>query len=387
MKTPTNPPSSNVPPPPSNFAVRISKLPAYALFGLLGVGLISCGALLLSGKVEMLPPNLTPDDVMHGDVTHKIAKQLSKAWLPEQAADLERAASWLLLNDTGTRVRVGCPDWLFLTDELKINRHAQDNANIKARAVIDLQQQLHQQGITLLVAIVPDKSRIAADQLCAVDRPATLSKRVVSWSSSLQQAGVSVLNLAPALQSLGASAYLRTDTHWSEAGANAAAQAIAAQVKAMDIEATPRKTFEAHAQAAALRPGDLVRLAGIDWLSLHLQPKPESVAATQFIEKQDAAAEGADDLDDLFGDDNLPNVALIGTSFSRNSNFAGFLQKALGAPVGNFSKDGGEFSGGANQYFSNPAFTQTPPKLVIWEIPERDLQTPYVLIIMKTQAD
>jgi len=79
----------------------------------------------------------------------------------------------------------------------------------------------------------------------------------------------------------------------------------------------------------------------------------------------------------LFGDAGLPNVALIGTSFSRNSNFVGFLQKALNAPVGNFSKDGGEFSGAAKAYFDSPAFKQTPPKLLIWEIPERDLQTPY----------
>ncbi|RML36672.1 hypothetical protein ALQ93_04821 [Pseudomonas syringae pv. pisi] len=31
----------------------------------------------------------------------------------------------------------------------------------------------------------------------------------------------------------------------------------------------------------------------------------------------------------------------------------------------------------ANLYFDNPAFRQTPPKLLIWEIPERDLQTIY----------
>ena len=102
---------------------------------------------------------------------------------------------------------------------------------------------------------------------------------------------------------------------------------------------------------------------------------------TRISEKAGAAQADADNLDDLFGDANLPNVALIGTSFSRNSNFAGFLQQALGAPIGDFSKDGGEFSGGANGYFNNPAFTQTPPELVIWEIPERDLQTPYSEVI------
>ena len=84
-----------------------------------------------------------------------------------------------------------------------------------------------------------------------------------------------------------------------------------------------------------------------------------------------------DDLDDLFGDSALPNVALIGTSFSHNSGFAGYLQLALGAPVGNFAKEGGEFSGAAKAYFASPAFLETPPKLLIWEIPERDLQTAF----------
>ena len=70
-------------------------------------------------------------------------------------------------------------------------------------------------------------------------------------------------------------------------------------------------------------------------------------------------------------------VALIGTSFSRNSNFVPFLEQALGASLGNFAKDGGEFSGAAKDYFASPAFRETPPQLLIWEIPERDLQSPY----------
>lgn len=379
MKTPTNS-STNMPSPPSDLSVRLSKSAGHILIGLLAIGLISCGVLLFSGKVEIVPPNLTHDAALHGEVTHKIAKQLSKAWLPEQAANLERGASWLLFHDTGPRVRSGCPGWLFLTDELKVNRHAQTNADTKARAVIDIQQRLNKQGIQLLVAVVPDKSRIAAGQLCGLARPAELAPRAEQWIAALHDAGVNVVNLAPALAPLGASAYLRTDTHWSETGAKAATQVIAQQVHAMNIGATPQKKFDAHVDAAALRPGDLVRLAGIDWLPLSLQPKPETVAATQVSERQESVQGSNDNLDDLFGDSHLPNVALIGTSFSRNSNFVGFLQMALGAPVGSFAKDGGEFSGSANQYFSNPAFKQTPPKLLIWEIPERDLQTPYEAI-------
>ncbi|MHC8289666.1 alginate O-acetyltransferase AlgX-related protein [Pseudomonas sp. XS1P51] len=372
---------SHVPAQSSELTAPISKVSGVVFVAFLVIGFASCVWLLLSGKVEMLPPKLTIDDVLHGDVTHKIAKQLSKAALPEQAANLERGASWWLLHDTGPRVRSGCPGWLFLTDELRINRHAQANADTKAGVVRDLQQRLAKRGIKLLVAVVPDKSRIAQAQLCDLRRPAQLQDRAVAWVEGLNKAGVAAVDLAPSLQPLGADAYLRTDTHWSETGAAAAAKTVATAVQHIGISATPHKEFEAKVQDPARRPGDLVRLAGLEWLPVTWQPAPETVAATQISEKAVEAQSGGDNLDDLFGDDNLPNVALIGTSFSRNSNFAGFLQQALGAPIGNFAKDGGEFSGGANGYFNNPAFKQTPPKLIIWEIPERDLQTPYSEVI------
>jgi alginate O-acetyltransferase complex protein AlgJ len=361
--------------------LRAGQAAGCTLLGLLVSGLISCAMLLFSSQVEILPPHLDKNAVLHGEVTRKIAKQLAGAWLPEQAANLERATSWLVFHDTGPRVRQGCPDWLFLNDEFQINRHAHINADTKAKAVIDIHQRLSRQGIRLLVVLVPDKSRIATAQLCGLDRPAELAPRALDWIMSLHQAGVPALDLTPVLQALGASAYLRTDTHWNETGAGAAAKAIASQVRVMGIQAVPQKTFDVHVDMAALRPGDLVHLAGLDWLPLRWQPKPELVAATRVIEHQAADHGNSDSLDDLLNDASLPNIALIGTSFSRNSNFLGFLELALGAQIGSFAKDGGAFSGSANAYFSNPAFKQTPPKLVIWEIPERDIQTPYESII------
>ncbi|KPG98990.1 cell division protein FtsQ [Pseudomonas sp. RIT-PI-q] len=373
--------SSPAPAQPSELTARISKVSGVVFVAFLAIGFASCAWLLLSGNVEMLPPKLTRQAALEGDVTHKIAKQLSKAAVPELAADLERGASWLVLHDTGPRVRSGCPGWLFLTNEMRINRFAQANAETKSWVVRDIQQRLAKRGITLLVAVVPDKSRIASAQLCDLRRPAQLQDRVVTWVDGLNKAGVAAMDLAPTLQPLGADAYLRTDTHWSEIGSAAAAKAVARQVQAMGISATPQKNFEVKVQDPARRPGDLVRLAGLEWLPVAWQPTPETVATSRISEKAAEAQSGGDNLDDLFGDDNLPNVALIGTSFSRNSNFLGFLQQALGAPIGNFAKDGGEFSGGANGYFNNPAFMQTPPKLIVWEIPERDLQTPYGEVI------
>ncbi|KAF1027460.1 MAG: putative alginate O-acetylase AlgJ [Pseudomonas sp.] len=367
-------PATPAPTPPSELAVRTSPLAGWVLVPFLAAGLLSCAWLMIKGPVSFVPPKVDSDRLLHGDITHRFAKELAKAPMAIQAANLERGASWLVLHDTGPRVRQGCPGWLFLADELTINRHAQDNARTKAQAVIDIQKQLAQKGIELQVAVVPDKTRIAAAERCGLYRPAVLDGRIVQWTAQLQGAGVQVLDLTGTLQPLGPQAFLRTDTHWSETGSQAGAQALAQRIVQRGIQATPVQAFDITQAPLANRPGDLVRLAGLDWLPQHLQPVGEQVAASSAHENGPAASS---DPNDLFGDAGLPNVALIGTSFSRNSNFVGFLQTALKAPIGNFSKDGGEFSGAAKAYFDSQAFKQTPPKLLIWEIPERDLQTPY----------
>ncbi|MNM61798.1 Alginate biosynthesis protein AlgX precursor [compost metagenome] len=361
-------------PPPSPLALRTSALAGY-LFVLFLVGaLLSC-AWLLRKPIAWLAPDLDRDALLHGELTHHLAKQLPEAPLPQHAADLERGSRWLLMADLGPRVREGCPGWLFLTDELHVQPQAEHNARAKAQAVIRLRQALAQRGIQLLVAIVPDKSRVASTALCHLYRPASLASRVAQWRGLLEAGGVPALDLSERLTVLGKRAYLRTDSHWSEAGAQAAATFVAQAIAALEVVPSPRQAFELAQAPAAPRPGDLVRLAGIDWLPLALQPPVEQVVVSQ-VQALDLQPSD-DDLDDLFGDSALPNVALIGTSFSHNSGFAGYLQLALGAPVGNFAKEGGEFSGAAKAYFASPAFLETPPKLLIWEIPERDLQTAF----------
>ena len=370
----------HTPPPtqPDDLATRSSRLAGVALLIFLVVGLLSSGRLIVSGQISLLPDKVPATQILDGDITHRIAKELSNAQLPTTFAELERGASWLLLRDTGPRVRPGCPDWLFLADELKVNHQAQRNADAKVQAVIDLKQQLSQRDIGLLVVIVPDKSRIASGQLCALHRPVALEGRIRAWTSKLDAGGVANLDLTGALTPLGASAWLRTDTHWSESGAKVAAEAIAQRLKTLGISATPRRSFNESHAALAVRPGDLVHLAGIDWLPLKWQPTPEMLAETRTHELPVASAVSPDTEADLFGDADLPDTVLIGTSFSRNSNFAGFVQQALGAPVGNFAKDGGAFSGAANSYLNNPASKETPPRQIIWEIPERDLQSAYL---------
>ncbi|WP_226954959.1 alginate O-acetyltransferase AlgX-related protein [Mesopusillimonas faecipullorum] len=371
--------------PPGQAAAssRPGTLAAAGMALFMAIGLALNGYAIFSGEPELLPPGTTVEEMLDGTASKEIAANLAKTAIPGEMAKWQRGLNWLLAGDLGPKVRQGCPNWLFLADELVVHPHRTENAAARLQTVQDIQKKLNNAGIKLLVAVVPDKSRIMSAQLCEQQRPTALSTRAQSWVQSLQQAGVAAIDLTPTLQQPDQDTYLRTDTHWNEHGAQLAAQAIAAEaLKLPSDRFTPHQTSTIEPQEPKMRPGDLVRLAGIEWLPLALQPKPEVVSQSKFriLASDPPSNAGPQEVeesdDDLFGDAELPTVALIGTSFSGTSGFTDFLSHALETPVASFAKDGGEFSGSAKEYFDSQAFKQTPPKIIIWEIPERDLDAP-----------
>jgi alginate O-acetyltransferase complex protein AlgJ len=98
------------------------------------------------------------------------------------------------------------------------------------------------------------------------------------------------------------------------------------------------------------------------------------------LEEKDASQTDAST--DLFGDEDIP-VTLVGTSYSANSKwgFADFLKENFGTDVLNAADEGmGPFET-MKKYLNDGAFKKTPPKLVVWEIPERYLPVKYDLDI------
>ncbi len=71
----------------------------------------------------------------------------------------------------------------------------------------------------------------------------------------------------------------------------------------------------------------------------------------------------------------MPQVALIGTSYSANPawNFVGALQAALGEELASYATEGiGPFVPMV-QFLLGADIERAPPRLVIWELPERAL--------------
>jgi len=100
-----------------------------------------------------------------------------------------------------------------------------------------------------------------------------------------------------------------------------------------------------------------------------LRPRGDEETPT-LIEQSAAATVG------ILDETPAPQLAVIGTSFSRRANFVPFLSLALGAPLDNKALDGGGVTNAAIAYFALPEFAKTPPRAIVWEIPERMIEEP-----------
>ncbi|WP_084602517.1 alginate O-acetyltransferase AlgX-related protein [Rubritepida flocculans] len=276
---------------------------------------------------------------------------------------------WALFRSGGPQVRVGCEGWLFLTEELRPFPGAEAAIAERAAALGRVQRMLAERGIALVVALVPDKARIYPDKLCGAPWSAQSQGRLAAILAAFRAEGVEALDLAPVLAAAAARgpAHWRTDTHWNQEGAAAAAAAIAARAAglAYDRREGIRTSFAAEESEA---PADLLRLMGLDIVPDGLRPRRDRqrLAITTLPESGGG----------LLDDEALPQVALLGSSYSANANFHGALQQALAAPVTAIAQQGGGFHGAAEAFFGGATWRESPPRLIVWEFPERVVHQP-----------
>lgn len=311
-----------------------------------------------------------PRRLLEGEATRQFSAQLNDHFLLSKSfAKIERGVTWTIAGDTGASVRQGCPDWLFLSDELTPYAQATENAAARAKIISQTAGDLQKSGIRLVVAVVPDKTRIEESHLCGLHRPAAFANRVNDWVTTLANNKVEVLNFTPTLAAMAGERYYRSDSHWNERGADLAAKTLAERLQTLKLVDKPATQPDPKAiqSNTAERSGDLMRVSNLEGLPAWMRPATE---VTQVSKVAPVAVAS----DDLFGDAGLPTVALVGTSFSRAANFVPFLSQHLGAPVANLAKDGGDFDGAAYAYLNSKEFKTQPPKVVVWEVPERMLQ-------------
>lgn len=362
-------------PPTSHFRQAASVGQGVAVIALLGWGFWQgITAMATPEAQERIRQTLSFQSLLKGEtaaaVNHAMAHSLPVDPLFRATGGVLR---WKLFGSAGPQVRAGCDDWLFLTEELRPWPDAAEHQAARVAALKRAAAKLAEQQIQLLVAVVPDKARVYAEELCGAPWSAQSQARYAGFVADLQAAELRHVSLLPAMEAAKANGtvFYRTDTHWSQAGAATAAEAIAPVVRQMGIE--PAERFRTVAEAEETNgPGDLLRLMSLDKVPDWLRPAPDRQHKETTEAEQSAAAGGGGLLDET----PAPPVTLIGSSYSVNGNFHGRLQQALGVTVGNFAQAGGGFFRAAADYFNGEAFRETPPKLVVWEIPERVIGQP-----------
>ncbi|EFH13508.1 alginate O-acetyltransferase AlgX-related protein [Teichococcus cervicalis] len=353
---------------------RAGLLQGAAAVLLLGLGAWQGIAALSTRQAEArLRPVMTADAFLDGRLTGAVNHVLAHL-LPADAT--LRAAGglfrWGLFGSGGPQLRVGCDDWLYLTEELRPWPRPEADMRARAEGLARAARALAERNITLLVAVVPDKARRHPEHLCGAPWSAQAQARHDAFMALLQARGLNALSLLPALRGADP-AYYRTDTHWNQEGAAAAAAAIAAHLPPGVALAREQRFATTLEDTERNGPGDLLRLMSLDNMPDPFRPRPdrEHRATTAALEGSEPAGGGG-----LLDETPAPEVVLLGSSYSLNGNFLGALQQALDSTVISFAQAGGGFSGAATSYFASEAFRDTPPRLIVWEMPERVVAQP-----------
>lgn len=298
-------------------------------------------------------------------INHVMAHDLPADGLLRAAGGVLR---WKIFGAGSAQVLPGCDDWLFLAEEVRPWPGAEAAMERRAALVAGVAERLAREGIALRVAVVPDKARMVPAMRCGVPYAAQAAARLPAFTAALAAQGIAAVDFAAVLGAEGTALFYRTDTHWNQEGARRAAAALAAVLPA---ELPREAEFRTEAALDETNgPGDLLRLMSLDRVPDRLRPRPDRQRVE--ITSATEAAEAESILDET----PVPEIVLIGSSFSVNANFHGALQQAARAPVANLALAGGGFARAAAEYFASPAWRETPPKVVLWEMPERVLVQP-----------
>jgi alginate O-acetyltransferase complex protein AlgJ len=270
-------------------------------------------------------------------------------------------------------VVLGEDGWLFSEEEYALPADPQSVRNQWIDLIASVAMRLDRDGVQLLVVLVPTKASLV--EVGQPPLPAPAARRYDDALGRLRARGIQTIDLRPALAELGEHAWLRTDTHWTPAGATAVAATIAERLRALDPGLPGDGAATLEAGGDEIVEGDLVRLLELGPLRPYLGPASEVIERQRLVRHAPPAT-------DLFATAEVP-MTVVGTSYAADArwNLASRLEAAMG---GTFVLDAAEVGRGPAApmvaYLAGEAYRSTRPRVVVWEVPERYLDDTAALV-------
>jgi alginate O-acetyltransferase complex protein AlgJ len=279
-----------------------------------------------------------------------------------------------------TPVIIGKDEWLFYRPEM-IQPADEAAINTSLDLVQRFNKTLSANGIALAYAVVPIKMRIYAEFLPdQVKLTPYMAANYERASKVLRAKGVNVVDVNTAMMKSPirtsiSPIFLKGDTHWSQLGSMVVAEAIKDEILLNPLlkkayEATPEEkyTMDFRKKMYKLKGGDLRNGLPAE----HPKYSPEQTLLFDVKQPKKAAA-------GLLDDTKVPEVVLVGSSYSQEwTLFSQALRFALQRDVLSFAvtADKSPWVGLIETYVASDSFQNQPPKLLIWETPERELAAP-----------
>jgi alginate O-acetyltransferase complex protein AlgJ len=281
--------------------------------------------------------------------------------LRQTSIDIWGAFKYMILEQASNGALIGKDDWLFTTEEM--TSEADHTANLEAsiQEIVKTHDALQAKDITLIPVIIPDKARVYKENL-KQNRNADISNRYSVLLSKLRENKIAVISALDPIQRDKpiADVFMRHDTHWSPFGSKSVAEHIAQFIAPGLLDKVQVATNKIGSEPF---DGDLLKYVPTGALRSYIGPDERTIERFETTVQSGA---------NLFGDTTI-DVVLVGTSFSAKSDwhFDGFLKQALSVDILNMSQAGKGPFVPMRDYLKSDTFENTPPKLIIWEIPER----------------
>lgn len=275
-----------------------------------------------------------------------------------------------------TLLMQGREDWLFRSDlELLTDFGPDDESLGRLKVFSDM---LKARGTQLVLVYHPTRGLVHPSKVPAAARydhaAAAAGYRVAL--ERLRATGIIVPDLTPLLreEDRDREFFFRRDHHWTPYGAQRTAELVAGAVRKHPAYASLEKRKFYTRRAGLMRKNGTLQIA---WQRLCGDAFADQYV-DEFVSEQVAEEEaGGGQQERLFGNASLPQVVLVGTSFSKsayNYNFDGYLKEYLGVDVLNEAMAGGNYDA-LIRFLPDAEFQAQPPKFIIWEIPAyHDLQ-------------
>lgn len=344
----------------------------YAIVGV--VFALVVGALSLSSVKAVATYRAPPVTVLDGALVRNFEQHFDKEFpLRTASVNFWTALQLVLFREGKIGVLLGQDGWLYSNEEFHVLPRWEQIIEQNLEVIRWTQATLAEAGIPLVVVVVPEKAHIYPEHV-GDHRQATAHGQVMARLRSAigEQTTLITLNETYTAAKAAQPLFFHTDTHWTPTGARIAARTVtdAMKAKGLATKVDQPAAFVTTEQPETSFAGDLLSFLPLEPMFPSLMPKADTYipVATKAIEKEASA-------DALLGDESVPEVAVVGTSYTANDrwNFQGYLSEFLNEPLADYSKEGiGPFPPMA-QFLTGPDYASHKPRVVIWEIPERSL--------------